>query len=133
MPKKDTRSIGRAGEYLAAFLFEMSGKVEAHHVDRADYDLICRVDNGKLVKVQVKAASKAGLKKATQRIPTYGFYNKDANADVDYYCFIALDQMRMRLIKPQDVNVTHITMREEDFSDEQQAADLAAFISAFSH
>lgn len=133
MPKKDTRKTGRAGEYLAAFLFEMSGQVEVHHVDRTDYDLICRVSDGQLVKVQVKAASNATTRTAKHVTPTYAFYNKRDAADVDYFCFVALDQMRMRLIKSEDVKVKYTTMRVEEFSDELQAADLAAFISAFSH
>lgn len=133
MPTKDTRKTGRAGEYLAAFLFEMSGQVEVHHVDRTDYDLICRVSDGKLVKVQVKAASNATKRTAKHVTPTYAFYNKRDALDVDYFCFVALDQMRMRLVKSQDVKVKYTTMRVEEFSDELQAADLAAFISAFSH
>jgi hypothetical protein len=133
MAKKDTRKTGRAGEYLASFLFEMSGQVEAHHVDRTDYDLICRVSDGQLVKVQVKAASAATLRTEKHKTPTYAFYNKRDAADVDYYCFVALDQMRMRLFRAQDVKVKYTTMHVEEFSDELQAADLAAFISAFSH
>ena len=133
MQKKDTRKTGRAGEYLASFLFEMSGQVEVHHVDRTDYDLICRVSDGQLVKVQVKASTEATLRTTQQRTPTYAFYNKRDNADVDYYCFVALDQMRMRLFKPQDIKVKYTTMRVEEFSEELQAADLAAFILAFSH
>lgn len=133
MPKKDTKKTGRAGEYLASFLFEMSGDVEVHHVDRTDYDLICRVSDGKLVKVQVKAASCAATRTAKHKTPTYAFYNKRDVADVDYFCFVALDQMRMRLIRAQDVKVKYTTMRVEEFSEELQAADLAAFISAFSH
>lgn len=133
MQKKDTRKTGRAGEYLASFLFEMSGQVEVHHVDRTDYDLICRVSDGQLVKVQVKASTEATLRTPQQRTPTYAFYNKRDSADVDYYCFVALDQMRMRLFKPQDIKVKYTTMRVDEFSDELQAADLAAFILAFSH
>lgn len=133
MPKKDTKKIGRAGEYLASFLFEMSGKVEVHHVDRTDYDLICRVSDGQLVKVQVKAASNATIRSARHITPTYAFYNKRDAADVDYFCFVALDQMRMRLLKSEDVKVKYTTMRVDEFSDELQDADLAAFISAFSH
>lgn len=133
MPKKDTKKIGRVGEYLASFLFEMSGQVEVHHVDRTDYDLICRVSGGQLVKVQVKAATEATLRTPQQRTPTYAFYNKRDIVDVDCYCFVALDQMRMRLFRPEDVKVKYTTMRVEEFSDELQAADLAAFISAFSH
>ena len=133
MSIKDTSRTGRAGEYLASFLFEMSGQVEAHHVDRTDYDLICRVSDGHLVKVQVKTASAATLRTANHITPTYAFYNKRDVADVDYYCFVALDQMRMRLFRPEDVKVKYTTMRMEEFSDELQAADLAAFISAFSH
>lgn len=133
MQKKDTRKTGRAGEYLASFLFEMSGQVEVHHVDRTDYDLICRVSDGQLVKVQVKAATEATLRTPQQRTPTYAFYNKRDVLDVDYYCFVALDQMRMRLFKPQDVKVKYTTMHVEEFSEDLQAADLAAFILAFSH
>ena len=133
MPKKDTKKIGRVGEYLASFLFEMSGQVEVHHVDRTDYDLICRVSGGQLVKVQVKAATEATLRTPQQRTPTYAFYNKRDIVDVDYYCFVALDQMRMRLFRPEDVKVKYTTMRVEEFSAELQTADLAAFISAFSH
>jgi hypothetical protein len=133
MPKKDTKKTGRAGEYLASFIFEMSGEVEVHHVDRTDYDLICRVSDGQLVKVQVKAASCATTRTERHKTPTYAFYNKRDVSDVDYFCFVALDQMRMRLVRAQDVKVKYTTMRMEEFSDELQAADLAAFISAFSH
>jgi hypothetical protein len=47
--------IGRAGEFLAAYILETHG-VEVHHVDRAGADLWCKV-RGSIVTVQVKACT----------------------------------------------------------------------------
>ena len=51
---------GRAGEFLAAYILESNG-VECHRVDRRGDDLWCKLPNGRLVTVQVKAAAKPSV------------------------------------------------------------------------
>jgi hypothetical protein len=52
--RRANTDVGRAGEFLAAYILETHG-IEVHHVDRAGADLWCKV-RGSIVTVQVKAS-----------------------------------------------------------------------------
>jgi hypothetical protein len=88
--------IGRAGEFLAAYILETHG-VEVHHVDRAGADLWCKV-RGSIVTVQVKACTAPAQSNA--RSTQYYTY-KTQNADADWHCFVALDR-ELLLMRPSE-------------------------------
>jgi uncharacterized protein (UPF0335 family) len=52
--RRANTDVGRAGEFLAAYILETHG-IEVHHVDRAGADLWCKVQ-GSIVTVQVKSS-----------------------------------------------------------------------------
>lgn len=80
--------IGRAGEFLAAYILETHG-VEVHHVDRAGADLWCKV-RGSIVTVQVKSSSAPSASNRHTTVQYYAFRTQATNAD--WYCFVALDR-----------------------------------------
>ena len=80
--------IGRAGEFLAAYILETHG-IEVHHVDRAGADLWCKV-RGSIVTVQVKSASAPSASNKHTAVQYYTFRTQRPNAD--WYCFVALDR-----------------------------------------
>ena len=117
--------IGRAGEFLAAYILETYG-VEAHHVSRDGADLWCKV-RGSLTTVQVKAASYPRTESKGRRLQ-YGFCVRPV--EVDWYCFIALDK-RLLLMRP-DAEVITSTVRIDpaEFSEDNQRRTIEQFIES---
>ncbi len=115
---------GRQGEFLSAYILETHG-IEVHHVDRAGADLWCKV-NGKLVTLQVKAATAPRTAKKTA-VPYYSYLTK--KTDADYFCFVALD-IQMILIRPT-AKVTASTTRiaPADFNEFTQIGTIEALLS----
>ena len=91
---RNRTDIGRAGEFLAAYILETHG-VEVHHVDRAGADLWCKVQ-GSIVTVQVKACTAPA--QSNVRSTLYYTY-KTQNSDADWHCFVALDR-ELLLMRP---------------------------------
>ena len=87
MSRQNT-DIGRAGEFLAAYILETHG-IEVHHVDRAGADLWCKVQ-GSIITVQVKTCQRPRPTKKTSSVPYYTYLAQ--TKDVDWYCFVALDR-----------------------------------------
>jgi hypothetical protein len=95
--------IGRAGEFLAAYILETHG-VEVHHVDRAGADLWCKVQ-GSIVTVQVKACT--APTQSNVRSTQYYSY-KTQNSDADWHCFVSLDR-ELLLMRPAVMVVAKTT------------------------
>ena len=96
--------IGRAGEFLAAYILETHG-VEVHHVDRAGADLWCKVQ-GSIVTVQVKACTAT----AQSNVRSTQYYSyRTQNSDADWHCFVALDR-ELLLMRPS-ANIVAKTTR----------------------
>ena len=87
--------IGRAGEFLAAYILETHG-IEVHHVDRAGADLWCKVQ-GSIATVQVKACQRPRPSRKTSSTLYYSFMTQTKS--VDWYCFVALDR-ELLLMRP---------------------------------
>jgi len=85
---RQNTDIGRAGEFLAAYVLETHG-VEVHHVDRAGADLWCKVQ-GSIITVQVKTSQTAKPTRKTSSVKYYSYMTQ--TKDVDWYCFVALDR-----------------------------------------
>jgi hypothetical protein len=95
--------VGRAGEFLAAYILE-THDIEVHHVDRAGADLWCKV-RGSIITVQVKSS--------TVPIPTnersFLYYTyATRNPVADWYCFVALDR-ELLLMRPAVMVVAKTT------------------------
>jgi hypothetical protein len=95
--------IGRAGEFLAAYVLETHG-VEVHHVDRAGADLWCKV-RGSIITVQVKASQKPA-KNTSRAFLYYGYRTQPS--DASWYCFVALDR-ELLLMRPTSLVVASTT------------------------
>jgi hypothetical protein len=120
----NNQDTGRQGEFLAAYILETHG-IEVHHVDRAGADLWCKV-NGKLITLQVKAASTPRTSKKTA-VPYYIYFTK--NPDADYFCFVALD-IQMILIRPTaDVTASTTRIAPADFNEFAQIDTIKALLA----
>lgn len=124
MEQRSRTDTGRQGEFLAAYILETHG-IEVHHVDRAGADLWCKV-NGKLVTLQVKAASMPRTTKKSA-VPYYIYFTK--NPDADYFCFVALD-IQMILIRPTAAVAASTTrIAPEDFNAFAQIDTIEALLA----
>jgi len=122
---RNKTDIGRAGEFLAAYILETHG-VEVHHVDRAGADLWCKVQ-GSIVTVQVKACTAPTQSNA--RSTQYYTY-KTQSSDADWYCFVALD--RELLIMRPSGGIVASTMRiaPSEFNEANQRRTIEEMIHA---
>ena len=117
--------IGRAGEFLAAYILETHG-VEVHHVDRAGADLWCKVQ-GSIVTVQVKACTAPAQSNA--RSTMYYTY-KTQNADADWHCFVALDR-ELLLMRPAVMVVATTTrIAPSEFNEANQRRTIEEMLNS---
>lgn len=122
MGRSDQTTIGRAGEYLVAHIFELAG-VEAYRID-GDCDLILNID-GALVRLEVKAASAASRNRSL-----YRFYVTNLNADV--FAFVALDLGLLRLRLPGELPAAgNVCFGPARFTPDNQAADIKRIVEKF--
>lgn len=122
---------GRAGEFLAAYILESNG-VECHRVDRRGDDLWCKLPNGRLVTIQVKAATKALIPKKGKpeaKRSSYYRFHTGTLCKADWYIFVALDLELIRLMPASEVNSSGANLPPHAFNPQAQAADLAVFLS----
>jgi hypothetical protein len=122
---------GRAGEFLAAYILESNG-VECHRVDRRGDDLWCKLPNGRLVTVQVKAAANAKIPKLGKpNAPRSAYYRYHTGTlcNADWYIFVALDLELIRLMPASEVNGSSMNLSPHSFNANAQANDIAAFLN----
>ena len=117
--------IGRAGEFLAAYILETHG-VEVHHVDRAGADLWCKVQ-GSIVTVQVKASQ--GPVRGNARSNLHYAYRTQPS-DADWHCFVALDR-ELLLMRPS-ASIVALTTRiaPSEFNEANQRRTIEDMINA---
>jgi hypothetical protein len=124
---KSSISIGRAGEYFAAYVLE-THDVEVHHVDRSSADLWCRV-RGSLSTVQVKSSS-SPRQTGKGRKPRYCYHTP--SVEVDWYCFIALDR-QLLLMRPCSLILSKTTsFAPLEFNEANQRRTIGEFLGSFS-
>ena len=127
----EKEQTGRAGEFLAAYILENNG-VECHRVDRRGDDLWCKLPNGKLVTVQVKATHGARLPKAgksSAKRSTYYRYHTATLCNADWYIFVALDLELIRMMPASEVTTKSMNLSPHSFNANAQANDIAAFLN----
>jgi hypothetical protein len=121
---RNRTDIGRAGEFLAAYILETHG-VEVHHVDRAGADLWCKV-RGSITTVQVKACTAPTQSNA--RSTQYYSY-KTQPSDADWYCFVALDR-ELLLMRPSEGIVSTTRIAPSEFNEANQRRTIEDMINA---
>jgi hypothetical protein len=117
--------IGRAGEFLAAYILETHG-VEVHHVDRAGADLWCKV-RGSIVTVQVKA-SQAPVKSNKRSYVYYTYATR--NPVADWYCFVALDRELLLMRPSESIVATTTRIAPSEFNEANQRRTIEDMIDA---
>lgn len=116
MVDQSKTDVGRAGEFLAAYILETYG-VEVHHVDRAGADLWCKV-RGSIVTVQVKACRRAKPSRSSSSIPYYTFFTK--TRDADWYCFVAMDRQLVLMRPVPEIVSTTVRLAPTEFNEANQ-------------
>ena len=118
--------IGRAGEFLAAYVLETHG-IEVHHVDRAGADLWCKVQ-GSIITVQVKTSQTAKPTRKTSSVKYYSYMTQ--TKDVDWYCFVALDR-ELLIMRPSGSIVASTTrIAPSEFNEANQRRTIEEMIDA---
>ena len=119
--------IGRASEFLAAYILELSG-LRTIHVDLPYDDLWCsHPDDGALIRVQVKSCSTPrrqfnGQGRETRRRYSYPTSNGKKYGGV--FLFMALDRRLMIARTWDDVPPQTFRVSPEDFTHEAQVASI---------
>lgn len=121
-----SKAVGRAGEFLAAYILETYG-VEVHHVDRDGADLWCKVRDS-ITTVQVKSSS----------VPTrYGHdkqyhytYHTPKLVSVDWYCFVALDRQLLLMRRGSSVEVQKFRIVPSEFNEANQRRTIEEFMDS---
>ena len=118
--------IGRAGEFLAAYILETHG-IEVHHVDRAGADLWCKV-RGSIITVQVKSSQWSRPIKKTTKVPYYAFHT--LNGSADWYCFVALDRELLLMRPASAIMVKTLRIAPPEFNEANQRRTIEDMIHA---
>ena len=109
------RRVGRMGEFLAAYLFELHG-YEAVHVDRDGADLWVKLPDGRIVTVDVKACSQTTVT-ACNNYPHYQFNCSAQRRRPDFYAMVALDT-RLMVVFPGDKIAKNVKLKPARFSED---------------
>lgn len=125
-----TQAIGRAGEYLAASLFERHGVITTH-VDVMGVDLWVQTPTGRRVTVQVKTTAKA-MPAAPDRIECryrFTLRVRQNHTVADVFCFVALDRNLLRLVSSAEISSSDKqSFRETEFTDDAMEADIKRYL-----
>jgi len=107
--------IGRAAEFLVCYTLQLNN-IECYHVNSTT-DVIATVASGRLLRVEVKAATVPTPRKHDN---AYRFHvSKTDNAD--WYALVALDTGLMIFMPRTQIKTRLITIRESRFTAERQA------------
>ena len=121
-----SKSVGRAGEFLSAYILETYG-VEVHHVDRDGADLWCKVQ-GSILTVQVKASSKPmRYGHDTKEMYTY---HTPKTLEVDWYCFVALDKQLLLMKKSDSFETSKLRISPNEFNEVNQRRTIEEFMES---
>ena len=122
---RNRSDIGRAGEFLAAYILETHG-IEVHHVDRAGADLWCKVQ-GSITTVQVKASQAPAQN--SKRSALYYNYRTHSN-DADWYCFVALDRELLVMRPTRSIVATTTRIAPAEFNEVNQRRTIEEMLNS---
>ena len=120
-----SKSVGRAGEFLSAYILETYG-VEVHHVDRDGADLWCKV-RGSILTVQVKSSSKP-MRYGHDAKEMYTYHTP--KIDVDWYCFVALDRQLLLMKKAGSFDTAKLRILHNEFNEANQRRTIEEFLES---
>lgn len=118
--------IGRAGEFLAAYILE-THDIEVHHVDRSGADLWCKV-RGSIVTVQVKASTAPRPCRKGSSFVHYSYFTQ--NPAADWYCFVALDRELLIMRPSASIVVSTTRIAPSEFNEANQRRTIEEMIDA---
>jgi hypothetical protein len=120
MTRTDQIFIGRAGEFYAAFILERHG-IRTTHVDLPHDDLWCDTPNRGMVRVQVKACSKAMVHGVKARPARYSFqFGPNRNIYDGIYILVALDKKLCVAFRRDDTVGRTLKIKPDRFTEEEQ-------------
>jgi hypothetical protein len=119
-----SEGVGRSGEFLAASILEAHG-IRASHVAIHGTDLWVETPSGRMLRVQVKTASKPVVSQHW-RGPCYRFQNQSRASlkatPPDIYCLVALDVGVMLVFPKMAKGGTRLAVHR--FTEEAQEAGI---------
>ena len=112
----DHISIGRAGEFMAAYKLQMNG-LEVAHIN-GTCDLHATLPSKRVLRVEVKTSA------TISRYGSYRFHRGGSDADI--FVLVALKQGLLRVMRSDEMGgkVT-ITLRPDDFTQQAEGDDIA--------
>jgi hypothetical protein len=123
--RRANTDVGRAGEFLAAYILETHG-IEVHHVDRAGADLWCKVQ-GSILTVQVKACTAPAQN--NERSSLYYTYST-RNPVADWYCFVALDRELLLMRPVSTIVATTTRLSPSEFNEANQRRTIEEMVES---
>lgn len=112
------RQIGRAGEFLAAYVLTMYD-IKVGHIDVTGDDLWCRTQKN-FYQCQVKTTIGKYLSSKEKRLPKYHFQLKNNQNYPGIFVLVALDAKLILCKKWDDIPVKVFKIRPEEFTEEAQ-------------
>tara|TARA_B100000073_G_scaffold345093_2_gene353325 strand:- start:268 stop:660 length:393 start_codon:yes stop_codon:yes gene_type:complete len=112
------RQIGRAGEFLAAYVLTMYD-IKVGHIDVTGDDLWCRTQKN-FYQCQVKTTIGKYLSSKEKRLPKYHFQLKNNQHYPGVFILVALDAKLILCKKWDDIPVKVFKIRPEEFTEEAQ-------------
>ena len=108
-------SLGRAGEFYAAYKLQMAG-LQVSHID-GTCDLHVTLPCNRVLRVEVKTAG---------TISQYGSYRFNrGGSDSDIFVLVAIRVGLLRIVSASEINKITITLRPEDFTQQAEDDDIA--------
>ena len=123
---RHNRDLGRAGEFLAAYILETHG-IEVHHVDRAGADLWCKV-RGSIVTVQVKACAFARSTRNTSKVKYYSYMTH--NTEADWFCFVAMDRQLIVMKPVSEITTKSFRLTPTEFNEANQRRTIEEMLNS---
>tara|TARA_R110002153_G_scaffold176642_1_gene329870 strand:- start:303 stop:707 length:405 start_codon:yes stop_codon:yes gene_type:complete len=108
-------SLGRAGEFYAAYKLQMAG-LQVSHID-GTCDLHVTLPCNRVLRVEVKTAG------VISQYGSYRFHRGGSNADI--FVLVAIRVGLLRIVSASEINKITITLRPEDFTQQAEDDDIA--------
>lgn len=120
MSLSSASSIGRAGEFFAAYKLQLTG-LEVSHVN-GSCDLHVTLPSHLLLRLEVKTA------RAVTNFGSYKFRKGGSNSD--YYAMVGLPEKLMRVFHVSELRTKNMTtLRPESFTQQAEDDDISRLMS----
>ena len=109
-------SLGRAGEFYAAYKLQMVCGLEVSHID-GTCDLHVTLPCNRVLRLEVKTAG------VISQYGSYRFNRGGSNADI--FVFVAIRVGLLRIFSAAEINKVTTTLRPDDFTQQAEDDDIA--------